>query len=381
MEHWIGWNRNRVFIYAFCSLILLILSLTHKVEMNFSLRNIISVILYLIVSFSYISVYGITLLTGLILPTIFILCISSETKGFILSYLLKWFAWLMIPGIIIYFVLFFIDLPYLGMVTYSQDIAQTSDYGYAYNYIFMIRSFSLASGEYFERFKGPFLEPGFLGMMSAWLLFATGHNYSRKESWIILLSLILSFSLAGYVLGFLGFLFSRFTQKRFEARKFIVYLLLLLFAIFIIQNYNEGDNVFNNAIFSRLELDEDKGIVGNNRTTSVVKDMYDKMFDDLDLFLTGYNDSYIDVSDNSITGNGYTLFFVKNGLLGLLLGWSFYLYLFLSSKNKKYAFLMFIFFCACFWQRTYITWFSWLICYSYPIFINEKRILIEDDNL
>ena len=287
----------------------------------------------------------------------------------------------MIPGIIIYFVLFYIDLPNLGMVTYSQDIAQNSDYGYGYNYIFLIRPLSLAVGEFFERFQGPFLEPGFLGMMSAWLLYATDHNYSKKESWVILLSLILSFSLAGYILWLLGFIFSRFTKNNIKIIKVILYLILLLSAVFIIQNFNGGDNVFNNAILSRFELDKDLGIVGNNRTTITVHEMYDKMFDDVDLFLTGYNESYFDESDRSSIGNGYTLFFVKNGFFGLLLGWSFYLYLFFSSKNKKYAFFMFLFFCACFWQRTYITWFSWLICYSYPIFINEKRKITVDNNL
>lgn len=373
MQHWIGWGTFGGIIKSLFILPMLYYIIIKRIKLDLSLTNIVASVCFIAYSISNISSIGISLVTALIIPVFFIVCIHSDFKEYILNRILKWYSYLIIPGIFLYIILFFVDLPSLGVLQYTNNISANSTYGICENYFFMLKPVEISASEVLERFRGPFLEPGFLGMMSAWLLFGTGHDYKRRESWIVLLSLLLAMSLAGYILGLIGFLFSRYYQKRIDSRKLLLYTGALLCFIFISQNYNNGDNPVNKAILSRLEYDDEKGIVGNNRTTLVVDAMFLEMFSDAETFWFGYDRNLFKADDNELTGNGFTLFVVKNGFMGLFFACSFYLIITFRAKNKKFSFLMLLFFCICFWQRVYVEWFAWLICYNYPISIQNQK--------
>ncbi len=58
----------------------------------------------------------------------------------------------------------------------------------------------------FYRFNGPFLEPGHLSMIVAILLYANKYDFkNNRYLWVLLVTIVLSFGLAGYVITIIGF--------------------------------------------------------------------------------------------------------------------------------------------------------------------------------
>ena len=181
------------------------------------------------------------------------------------------------------------------------------------------------------RFASMFLEPGQLATPCVFLIFANGCNFRNIKVILLLLAVIFSFSLAGYGMLVGGLLLSSFFNSN-KYRIFKGFLLLSFFATVTIASIRFFDetSLLNKFIISRLEYDEDKGIVGNNRTTYI----FDYKFEQMMSSHAKYFGIAKDIDQNSNwTSNtsGIKKYIVYYGLIGL-----FFLFIFcilLLAKN------------------------------------------------
>ena len=139
------------------------------------------------------------------------------------------------------------------------------------------------------RFSGYFLEPAHIGVASTVLLISQNYNFRKWYNLILLLTVIISFSLAAYVL----FIFGLYVKLLLSSKHFVLYTFILLFisliVVLIALNYEQGDNFFNKYIFERLSF-EDGEMVGNNRVSHGFKQDFERFMDSNKIwFGTEYN--------------------------------------------------------------------------------------------
>lgn len=377
MKIWIGWNGIDLKINSAILLILLLLTLSKKIQLQYSKRSMISLIcLYVGISYVHSSPFGPqNLLTTALYG--YILFIKDIEKIQCIKYITKWFSYLMVLSLIAYWIAQFNLLPPIGIMPYAlgEDIfLRNPEYCIRENYIF----YMYAPDFYGIRFNGPFVEPGHLGMMSAFLLFCNKFDFSKKYNVIILVALILSFSLAGYILAFIGNLMIRFYKGILRPRKMITYFFSFFIVIALSYQLTKDNPLFQELIFNRIELNDERGIEGNNRTSIEMGEYNDRMWTsgDIGLILSGYSERDWDEiveSNGGFTGTGIIVAMVRRGLLGIMAMMFFYIIFLSFSTDKRFAFMAFVFVFLMFLQRTYPFWFSWIICYAYGIILFEQE--------
>lgn len=377
MKIWIGWNGIDLKINSAILLILLLLTLSKKIQLQYSKRSMISLIcLYVGISYVHSSPFGPqNLLTTALYG--YILFIKDIEKIQCIKYITKWFSYMMVLSLIAYWIAQFNLLPPIGIMPYAlgEDIfLRNPEYCIRENYIF----YMYAPDFYGIRFNGPFVEPGHLGMMSAFLLFCNKFDFSKKYNVIILVALILSFSLAGYILAFIGNLMIRFYKGILRPRKMITYFFSFFIVIALSYQLTKDNPLFQELIFNRIELNDERGIEGNNRTSIEMGEYNDRMWTsgDIGLILSGYSERDWDEiveSNGGFTGTGIIVAMVRRGLLGIMAMMFFYIIFLSFSTDKRFAFMAFVFVFLMFIQRTYPFWFSWIICYAYGITLFEQE--------
>ncbi len=369
MNFWFGWlNRAKYFNTAilFFSVIIIIV---FKIKYDFNIRNTGMAILATI---SYLLVSDLGLGSIIIVLTFFlVICLNDQDKIECLNFITKLFGYLMIPCIITYLLHFLVDLPSFGLMRAEDTPWAIALGGRLYtNHIFYMDNVNYAG-----RFNGPFMEPGHLGMMSAFLILVNHFDFKRKGMWPILVAVVLTLSLAGYVLLFLGFLMILFYRGKLKFGHLLGYAIIFLIAYLVVRYYNGGDNILNERILSRLQIDEDKGFSGNNRVFGRIALYYASMWRDPHTLLWGYPESTMYwLAINGSRGTGYIMWMCHHGLIGTFAVLLMYLFYVLKSKAKKYAVLCLIFVILMFWQRCYPFWTSWLICFVYGIVAEERSL-------
>ena len=268
---------------------------------------------------------------------------KEDFKNEIISYLEKAMTILLAPALLIFFLRFVISLPFIPM-QYTDSFGN-DPYGLLQNYIFLIHHaeaiVDLAS---FPRFCGPFLEPGQLATFLAFLLFVLKYDFSKRSRYILLFALICSFSLAGYVLALIGAMM----QKSNSIKKIVPLTIFFGFVYIVGINYNNGDNLLNKYILVRLEYDEERGIAGNDRSSTITDDIYENyVLENTEYLLFGW-DKY---RKDAIGGSGYKTYIVKYGIFSLIFIFLFYLFTATGAKNKKEMTMFFILIILSFLQR------------------------------
>lgn len=171
----------------------------------------------------------------------------------------------------------------------------------------------------FPRFRGIFIEPGQLATPCVFLFFARGARIRDIKNVILIVCILFSFSLAGYILLifglFLKYLFTKGKARMAYILGFVLFIGTLSF--FGIKNYN-SDNPFASLIIERLQYDEELGISGNNRTDSEFDNHFGQYIKS-DKTLFGMGDE-IPIGYASWTNHssGIKKFFVNFGLLGII---------------------------------------------------------------
>lgn len=336
---WFTWwiDESRIMQYVFyvlCVIIAYIYKSKKKIRLTSSPYMPISVFFFILglMFYNRFSLPSLASVILIIYPIIVLASDRSNVAGH-LEFVAKGLSLIFIPGIILYVVSQFTFIP--GPVIQK---------GESTSYIFVNQIFQIVSiyEDSIGRFSSIFLEPGYLGTMLSFILYALRYDFSKWYNKVLLITLILSFSLAGYIITLIGYvciiIFERHSYKR---------LLFFLFLVLAVYNtatiYNNGDNYINKVVFSRLQYDEDKGIVGNNRTGEGTDFYYNKAIKDGDIWLglgaykvgkinagsaesSGYN--------TNIRGAGYKVFFVTYGVFSAICFLLFYF--FMSIALCKY---------------------------------------------
>ena len=364
MQLWIGWGHKAV-LMSICGILTIICGYSCNMY-KFSKKYVIAVLI-IYISYIYNSIGDVSRtiysqILPILIPIICVLCVRDAYKKQILMLITKWYAILLVPSVIIYLVNNIVHLPSMGII-YHDNL----NYDGFENYLFYVHEIN-GSG----RFNGPFLEPGHLGMISAFVLMANNFKLKKTYNLIILASVILSLSLAGYMLALVGYILCAYNEGKKNAGKLMIFAVVVVTCVLVAQNYNGGDNIINEKILSRFEVDEEKGIAGNNRASFHVMILFEDALNDNNLLLYGYDREYQRQNEELFTSsNGLVFFIVRHGIVGVLIVFLFYAYLAIKAENRKYALSFLLFVCLCFLQRTYYYWIPWILCFDYAIANND----------
>ena len=184
------------------------------------------------------------------------------------------------------------------------------------------------------RLCGIFNEPGGLGTVCA-LLYVATYSYSKLyEKTILLLTIILSFSVAGFLLFFAFYVFHYIRN----GWKYVIPLGLLVAFVLIAPTIDWGDD-FVNKFVARFEV-TDEGIAGDDRLKPEFEKLYNEVLNSNDLFF-GKGATY----GNDMGTSSYKNLIIQFGVIGFGLYFILWLFAMLSSakKNRDCLILLLIF--------------------------------------
>lgn len=270
--------------------------------------------------------FGIT--EGLLNAVVFgtILNLKEELMIDCLKFITKWLALIvLVSGVFYILFLLGVNLPHTTL-SLSENARKDGLENY-YFFVFAYEMFGMT------RFYSIFLEPGYLTLGVAPLLFIYKYDVKNKYILLLLLSQLLSFSLAGLILLFWGFFYCTLCGKEKGKLKKIMGGILVLLLGFIALYNLFGYEYFYNTIFSRLII-ENGTLSGDDRSSLYLDSVYDSMMKTSSLW-TGTN---FDVSFSEKGVSGYKLFAVQNGIIGVIIVVFAYLSL-ISFKKIRFNYL------------------------------------------
>lgn len=375
VNYWMLWYTNTRIIYLITLLLIAVCVYKKRIEWKTKLNGNYILGFFFFIFFAlfqnYVIAAGKSILAysnTLLLLGIFysVLHFGDKFKSEIIEFIEKAIIYLLIPAIVVYFLNFVINLPYTPIV-YLNSFGEDT-YGLMNNYIFLIHHVeSVSNIASFPRFCGPFLEPGQLATFLSFFLLLLRFDFSQKRRYIILVALLLSFSLAGYVLGLLGVILIK-SQKLSRTIPLIV-LFSIVYNVGV--NYNYGNNLLNNYILTRLEYDEEKGITGNDRSSAIT----DKIFEEE--YMANSNNILFGLPyyrGESIGGSGYKVYLINFGIFNLLFLLFFYIVMSVSARNKRDMLIYLILIIASFLQRA--TPLLFYIPFMYFLMLDNNKNLL-----
>ena len=314
---------------------------------------------------------------------IYVLLSDRARSEYYSNLIIRFLAIVIVPGVIIHTIIEYINFFPGYPIAYGNNSA----------YVFLNYVFSLKSISWYEldshRFFSIFAEPGYAGCLFAFVLYASKYNFSKWETYVLIVGLALTFSLGGYVCAFVGYIFVLMSRGN-TIRKMAFFALLLMPIYYVSIDYNHGDNFVNTLIIQRLQPDEEKGFTGNNRVSRVTDEYFDRLVKD-GTIISGIGIDGLDKINGKgwqndfehqyelVRGSGYKMYLITHGVLFTLLYFLFYYVLACErfpKKNDKYIQGLFVFFVLLFLPTSYPTSLTWLVlyCLSFNNHINEVLI-------
>lgn len=314
-----------------------------------------------------------TILSGfytvfLYFPAVLLFTLRKDYQQDLLNSITKWLCILLGVSMAVYLISLVIPLPHTTFIVPNNDFYMPFD-----NYFLYIYSHGYENEEAgVLRFGSIFLEPGHLSMICILMLFANRFQFKKQPLlWIPLSCIMISFSLTGYVLLLVSFFLIKI--------KNIYYMLITVIAIsggwlFVTEIWNDGDNPVNILIVQRLELDNNKGIKGNNRTVKQTDYFYKQCVKDGRIIM-GIG---LENKGDRVKGSGYKIYLLRYGIISTVLVGLIYLLLINPKANKRYALSFFFVIVLLFLQRAYPGWYSWLFFYTVGIGVMRNQKLFEN---
>lgn len=227
-------------------------------------------------------------------------------------------------------VLLLIHIPLPSIPDFYGDPQNEASYYIVNNYFLVIQNYDALVDES-VRFQSIFLEPGYIGCLSVFLLYLDDINLKKRDNKIFLATVLFSLSLAAWVL--LAITLFVYMVKRRKMGTVVVVSVFLVGICYGSLNYNGGNNIVKELIIDRLEYDEDSGkIAGYNRTTDYFDDLFDRFIVSSDAMLGDY-DGFNKLIKNGSHLVGWKAYTMKFGLWGLC---TYVIYLlFVLSKSRK----------------------------------------------
>lgn len=372
MNAWFLWNVDRWTLDVLVFIIGFVYYLKHPSYFNFKKNAKVSIIAF---SLAILWNTKIGVFSFLTFPLSFFLLLGLDGKH--LNKMLRWwtnlYAFILAVSLVGWALSWTGALPAFGTITHPAH----DNYTYT-NYLLCIR------GMFYDiRFNSIFLEPGHTAMIAAFTLFANKFDFKNKAVITILVCTVFTFSLAGYVLTFIGYWLNALQSLRTTdvAKKILPYAIFLIGVYIAGTTYNNGNNLFNQLILERMQTDDENGFVGNNRTGEMTDGIYEDFLKTADVLSGMPPTKYKEYVENGyIDGAGYKIFIMSRGLIGLLLVWLAYYSLYKKAYDKRLALCMLGIYICAFWQRAYPFWYSWMVIflfitsYQNPLkYINTKN--------
>lgn len=269
----------------------------------------------------------------------------------LLQFITKYLAIILLISLICY-ILFL-----LGINFYHPDIYKYYDGRYeSLNYFAFIIPYG---GVYdFFRFKSIFMEPGHMCMGLIPLIMANKINTKNRYVIILIIAVLFSFSLAGFVTLTIGFLLLKAWRLKLKQ---IIKLFLIVLLVVLTINAFFGSEVWQYYIFDRLEFDKSsKTIAGDNRVSIAFESIY-RQFIKSDYLLFG--DKSIDVTAYGAV-SGFKKYIVMYGIVGCVITILMYIsYFLVYKKNRYYLFAFSLIFILLLIQNAYPFWYCMIISY------------------
>ena len=211
------------------------------------------------------------------------------------------------------------------------------------------------------RFSSIFLEPGFLAILMVFLLFVNGFKFKERRTLLYIATIIATVSLAGYLMVVFAYI-AHSVQHAKRGTAGIVLLLIASFASYnFFQNFNGGRNFINEGIIERLEFDESRFILGNNRTSEDFSEQFYRFITTPDV-ISGIGKRKVMNMDGANVG--YKPFIMSYGIVGFTLFLSFLILLARTSKNYKSFILFLLYFLFFLRGDGPIFWTSFILIYT-----------------
>ena len=370
---WCDYNLMRKLLV--CGIIAFISLLYQKRNKIILLSNsrIVCLFLLFVIAGQFKSHISVTALLRECLMFIPIWVLLSDSKQRILQhtkFVIRVLSIILTIGLVEFLVLNFIDIPGFPIV-YGEN---TSNYVFL-NYIFYINNIGEAAGlREVIRFDSIFLEPGYMSALLVFLLYAIKFKASNFEKGVIIISLFLSFSLAGYLMFIFAYFFINMVNNK--RMWYIIPFVVSLFLCYKIAiSYNGGNNLVNHMIIERLEYDSENIISGNNRVSKVTDRYFEEGMKNGDNILglgvervTILNRGSANTFEHTnIAGTGIVYYIVVYGFVSAFFFLLFYLCLGQFGRDKRYAFFFVLLVISCFIQSSYPDSFSWILPFSLGI--------------
>jgi len=267
----------------------------------------------------------------------------------------------------IFAILSTISLLFWILYLFGIDIFPASNIGYEgiyqlSNHIVFIET----EDHLFKRFQCLFVEPGMYGMLCVISLILNEFKKDKK-SFIYLASALFSLSLSTYILLTLSFLYRLIFIRKIKIYTIVIAVGCLTGLVFFVSNYNDGDNIINEAIFFRLKLDDDNKMIAYNRNTVDFDDYYKReVKGNILLFGIGSETYKAKHFDESVDIKAYI---TLDGLVGFLFLLLFYLSVLRYSRVNTNTILLVAIFLIIFYRGFVFTFtYGGIILYLISLF-------------
>jgi len=194
------------------------------------------------------------------------------------------------------------------------------------------------------RFYGPFDEPGSIGTISGLLLCITRFSFKKWQTWVLLISGVISLSLFFFVLVTIGLIWYILFVKR---NLVVAGLICALLAVFYIKT--SDDPILYTYMWSRLEWNDDSSSFNGDKRMTEEGDMYLRQIRGTSEYFLGVNnvEKFWQLAEGS---SSYKVVIATQGLIFFIL---YVLYFLLFAWRKKTSFLAFALFCLVFLSNIY----------------------------
>lgn len=198
--------------------------------------------------------------------------------------------------------------------------------------------------EHIIRFYSVFDEPGTLGTLSAFLLFANKYNFRDKRILIILIGAFFTFSLAFFILTGVGLiLFYIRTLKLILIFSMTITVIIVLTIITFKRN-----PTFEGAVLNRITSVKSSLEIRTSEETTI----FFREYVTSSQSILGKGPAFFSNNPELMFGNGSKFFLIENGFLGLFLVIG--MYLLISGKANYLVLSYLIIFLLSFLQRPFL---------------------------
>lgn len=261
------------------------------------------------------------------------------------------------------FILYLLGFPLPSSPIANEELL----YSYQNYYLFLVDDRAFFA--FIPRFHSVFLEPGHLGTATAFLLLTQIGQWKKWYNIVLIITTMITFSLAAYVLFILVMFASAWIQHKKVIMKVLGIFILITGVGIGAFFYQQGDNMLFTLIIERMEMTEDGDIEGNNRVTEDFDAIYDDFVKSPDI-LVGRE---YKIEDFGFGNSGYKVFLYDYGIICLLCVFLFYLITAVNGNNRRAFISALLIGCAAFMVRsTPFSFYFLLPLYSTSYILESK---------